>query len=59
LGLFLLRGDNIVLFGESDDNQSTDAGVNLKQISHAEMKERKGKGKKELTEDDKVDWDLE
>jgi hypothetical protein len=55
--LFLLRGDNIVLFGESDDNQSTDAGVNLKQISRAEMKERKGKGKKELTEDDKVDWE--
>lgn len=58
LGLFLLRGDNIVIFGECDDSQLESAGVTLKLVPQAEIMERKAK-EKEKAAGGKVDWDLE
>ena len=57
LGLFLLRGDNIVIFGEVDDGQLEATGVTLKMVSQAEIMERKKE--KEKATGGKVDWDLE
>lgn len=58
LGVFLLRGDNVVVFGEWAGEESE---ASLSRISEAEMKEKKlnavaeggGGGKGE------VEWDLE
>jgi hypothetical protein len=52
LGLFIVRGDNIVIFGEVDDEK--EASASLKQVTPEELRERMDSGAEE-----KTDWDLE
>ncbi len=62
LGVFLLRGDNIVVFGETDDNKWEEQGINLKKISHVELQEKKAaeeERKRQQESGKSVDWDLE
>lgn len=52
LGLFIVRGDNIVIFGEVDEDK--EATASLKLVTPEELRERM-----ESTSDEKTDWDLE
>jgi hypothetical protein len=58
LGLFLLRGDNIVLFGEMEESNEEKEhlekqGIKLQKVTVEELQERK------KTAQDNLDWDLE
>lgn len=52
LGLFLVRGDNIVIFGEVDEEQ--EKNIPLKSITQGELQERIAASQKKG-----LDWDLE
>ncbi len=52
VGVFLVRGDNIVIFGEVDEDQ--EKNLPLKQVTQSELQERVSAGEK-----NGVDWDLE
>jgi hypothetical protein len=54
MGLFLVRGDNIVIFGEVDEEK--DRNFPLKSVSQAELQENIAAT---TVEKKKVDWDLE
>jgi LDH2 family malate/lactate/ureidoglycolate dehydrogenase len=58
LGLFLLRGDNIVIFGEmEEENEEKEhlekQGIKLQKVTVEELQERK------KTAQQNLDWDLE
>ncbi len=48
----MVRGDNIVIFGEVDEDQ--EKTLPLKQVTQSELQERVAAGEKKA-----VDWDLE
>lgn len=52
MGLFIVRGDNIVVFGEVDEEK--EKGLPLKEVTQEELREKITEGEKK-----KVDWDLE
>jgi hypothetical protein len=52
VGVFLVRGDNIVIFGEIDEDK--EKNLPLKQVTQPELQERIAAGEKKA-----VDWDLE
>ena len=50
LGLYLVRGDTVVLLGEIDDEK--EAALGLKEADEDDVREAEGKAKK-------VEWDFE
>eukprot|EP01040_Poterioochromonas_malhamensis_P006297 gene6297-6776_t len=62
VGLFLLRGDNVVIFGEYDEEQQKQYQLTLNRVSLEELKARK-KSKEEAKgvppTAENVEWDLE
>ena len=52
LGLFIVRGDNVVVFGEVDEEK--EKALPLKSVTQEELREKIDGGQKKA-----VDWDLE
>ncbi len=52
MGLFIVRGDNVVVFGEVDEEK--EKALPLKSVTQEELREKIDGGQKKA-----VDWDLE
>lgn len=62
VGLFLLRGDNVVIFGEYDEEQQKQYQLTLNRVSLEELKARKKSKEEEKgipPTAENVEWDLE
>lgn len=54
LGLFIVRGDNVVVLGEIDDE--AESRISLQRVTQEELMEKIAQGKKKASG---VDWSLE
>lgn len=61
VGLFLLRGDNVVIFGEYDEDLHEKNSIPLKKVSLEELKRRQEKklGEAQASQSNNLEWDLE